>query len=130
MLQPPAALLTDDPAARGGAQAETARTHLLSEHAENRRTLHELSERQAQTEAQLAAVTARADTLTRELAEQRHQTSVEAQRAELAQTAHDNLLSSLESVRRSTSWRATAIFRRAGGILRRSSRGAEDSTPS
>jgi hypothetical protein len=128
VLQPPAPLLTDDPAARGGAQAETARTQLLSEQAVARRALSELSERQAQTEAQLAAVTAHADTLSRELAEQRHRTSVEAQRAELAQTAHDNLLSSLESVRQSTSWRATAIFRRAGAVLR-GGRGAQDSTP-
>ena len=125
VLQPPAPLLPDDPAARGVAQAETARTQLLSEHAETRRALGELSKRQAQTQAQLAAVTAQADKLTRELAEQRHQTSVETERAELAQTAHDNLLSSLESIRQSTSWRATAIFRRAGGILR-GSRGAED----
>lgn len=129
VLQPPAPLLADDPAARGGAQAETARTQLVSAHAETTRALSELSERQAQTEAQLAAVTAQAAELTRELADQRRQTGVEAHRAELAQTAHDNLLSSLESIRQSTSWRATAIFRRAGGILRRSG-APEDSTPS
>ena len=128
-LQPPAPLVTDDPAARDGVRAETARTKLLSQHVATTRALNEISERQARTEAQLAAATAQTEQLTRELADQRRQTGVEATRAEVAQTAHDNLLSSLESITQSTSWRATAIFRRAGRILRRS-RDPEDAPPS
>lgn len=129
VLGPPAPLLTEDPAARDGVQAETARTRLMAEHAAAKRALSDLSERHAETEAQLAAVRAKADRLTHELARQRRQTIVEATRAEVAQTDHDNLLSTLESITRSTSWRATAILRRAGRPGR-GNRGAEDSTGS